>query len=134
MSFYCSSILRRTYHTWLPPLLSEDVHSLFTIPRSKMEQPAFIFLNATGSSLSPPAAKRMRAHITKTNFAKRRQHAHPTRSEQKEQRKHQSQQLKESEEPKSNQLFTSLPPKSTSSKSARDATACKDRLSRAIEH
>lgn len=99
-----------------------------------MEQPAFIFLNATGSSLSPPAAKRMRAHITKTNFAKRRQHAHPTRSEQKEQRKHQSQQLKESEEPKSNQLFTSLPPKSTSSKSARDATACKDRLSRAIEH
>ncbi|KAJ5850883.1 hypothetical protein N7455_010739 [Penicillium solitum] len=88
-----------------------------------MEQPAFIFLNATGSSLSPPAAKRMRAHITKTNFAKRRQHAHPTRSEQKEQRKHQSQQLKESEEPKSNQLFTSLPPKSTSSKSARDATA-----------
>ncbi|KAJ5417071.1 uncharacterized protein N7487_000621 [Penicillium crustosum] len=88
-----------------------------------MEQPAFIFLNATGSSLSPPAAKRMRAHITKTNFAKRRQHAHLTGSEQKEQRKHQSQQLKESEKPKSNQLTTSLPPKSTSSELARDATA-----------
>lgn len=90
-----------------------------------MEQPAFIFLNATGSSLSPPAAKRMRAHITKTNFAKRRQHAHSTGSEPREQRKNQSQQLKECEKPKSNQLITSLPPKSTSSKSARDATACK---------
>ncbi|KAJ5198209.1 uncharacterized protein N7498_007326 [Penicillium cinerascens] len=39
-----------------------------------MEQSSFLFLNTTGaSSLSRPAAKRMRAHITKTNFAKRRQ-------------------------------------------------------------
>ncbi|KAF9892985.1 hypothetical protein FE257_012396 [Aspergillus nanangensis] len=41
-----------------------------------MEQPALTFVNTTGaSSLSPLAAKRMRAHITKTNFAKRRQTA-----------------------------------------------------------
>ncbi|KAL4899844.1 hypothetical protein BDW74DRAFT_106631 [Aspergillus multicolor] len=38
-----------------------------------MESTGFTFLNSTGASLSGPAAKRMRAHITKTNFAKRRQ-------------------------------------------------------------
>ncbi|PWY94396.1 hypothetical protein BO94DRAFT_581790 [Aspergillus sclerotioniger CBS 115572] len=39
-----------------------------------MEPTNFTFLNTTGaSSLSKPATKRMRAHITKTNFAKRRQ-------------------------------------------------------------
>ncbi|KAL2812335.1 hypothetical protein BDW59DRAFT_167841 [Aspergillus cavernicola] len=38
-----------------------------------MEFAEFTFLNTTGASLSQPAAKRMRAHITKTNFAKRRQ-------------------------------------------------------------
>ncbi|KAJ5668372.1 uncharacterized protein N7477_006942 [Penicillium maclennaniae] len=38
-----------------------------------MEQPQFVFLNTMGgSSLSRPAVKRMRAHITKSNFAKRR--------------------------------------------------------------
>ncbi|KAJ5518261.1 Polyketide synthase enoylreductase [Penicillium expansum] len=65
----------------------------------------------------------MRAHITKTNFAKRRQHAPSTGSEPREQRKDQSRPLKESEKPKSKQITTLLPPKSTSPDSARDATA-----------
>ncbi|KGO69002.1 Protein of unknown function DUF3468 [Penicillium italicum] len=86
-----------------------------------MEQPAFIFLNATGaSSLSPPAVKRMRAHITKTNFAKRRQHAPSAGSEQKEQRKDRS---RESEDPEINQIITLLPPRSDDPDSARDTTA-----------
>lgn len=39
-----------------------------------MSSTSFTFLNATGTpGLSQLAAKRMRAHITKTNFAKRRQ-------------------------------------------------------------
>ncbi|KAL3470330.1 hypothetical protein BJX99DRAFT_264322 [Aspergillus californicus] len=38
-----------------------------------MEPNSFTFLNTTGANLSQPAAKRMRAHITRTNFAKRRQ-------------------------------------------------------------
>ncbi|RDW76864.1 uncharacterized protein DSM5745_06856 [Aspergillus mulundensis] len=38
-----------------------------------MESTGFTFLNSTGASLPGPAAKRMRAHITRTNFAKRRQ-------------------------------------------------------------
>lgn len=38
-----------------------------------MEGLDFLFLNVTGgTNLSAPSAKRMRAHITKTNFAKRR--------------------------------------------------------------
>ncbi|KAL4777230.1 hypothetical protein BDW60DRAFT_202141 [Aspergillus nidulans var. acristatus] len=38
-----------------------------------MESTGLTFLNTTGASLSAAAAKRMRAHITRTNFAKRRQ-------------------------------------------------------------
>ncbi|KAL4757818.1 uncharacterized protein BDW70DRAFT_153045 [Aspergillus foveolatus] len=38
-----------------------------------MESARLTFLNTTGASLSAAAAKRMRAHITRTNFAKRRQ-------------------------------------------------------------
>jgi hypothetical protein len=39
-----------------------------------MECSDFTFLNTTGAlSLSGPAAKQMRAHITRTNFAKGRQ-------------------------------------------------------------
>ncbi|KAL2860971.1 uncharacterized protein BJX67DRAFT_317822 [Aspergillus lucknowensis] len=39
-----------------------------------MEPNRFTFLNSTGTpSLSQPAAKKMRAHVTKSNFAKRRQ-------------------------------------------------------------
>ncbi|KAL4987369.1 hypothetical protein BDW68DRAFT_197453 [Aspergillus falconensis] len=38
-----------------------------------MESTGFMFLNTTGASLPATAAKRMRAHITRTNFAKRRQ-------------------------------------------------------------
>ncbi|KAL4735127.1 hypothetical protein BDV11DRAFT_208768 [Aspergillus similis] len=38
-----------------------------------MESAGLTFLNTTGTSLSAAAAKRMRAHITRTNFAKRRQ-------------------------------------------------------------
>ncbi|KAL3431728.1 hypothetical protein BDV09DRAFT_175668 [Aspergillus tetrazonus] len=38
-----------------------------------MESAGLTFLNTTGASLSAAAAKRMRAHITRTNFAKRRQ-------------------------------------------------------------
>lgn len=39
-----------------------------------MECSDYTFLNTTGASgLSGPAAKQMRAHITRTNFAKRRQ-------------------------------------------------------------
>ncbi|KAL4973656.1 hypothetical protein BDW66DRAFT_100158 [Aspergillus desertorum] len=38
-----------------------------------MDLNEFTFLNTTGASLSAPAAKRMRAHVTRTNFAKRRQ-------------------------------------------------------------
>ncbi|KAL4933209.1 uncharacterized protein BDV17DRAFT_104927 [Aspergillus undulatus] len=38
-----------------------------------MEDIELTFVNTSGASLSRPAAKRMRAHITRTNFAKRRQ-------------------------------------------------------------
>ncbi|KAL4994645.1 hypothetical protein BDV10DRAFT_197365 [Aspergillus recurvatus] len=38
-----------------------------------MESTGFMFLNTTGASLPATAAKRMRAHITRSNFAKRRQ-------------------------------------------------------------
>ncbi|KAH9904171.1 hypothetical protein F4778DRAFT_85122 [Xylariomycetidae sp. FL2044] len=39
-----------------------------------MSAPVFTFVNATGTpDLSQGEARRMRAHITKTNFAKRRQ-------------------------------------------------------------
>ncbi|KAH8692345.1 hypothetical protein BGW36DRAFT_304164 [Talaromyces proteolyticus] len=39
-----------------------------------MDGPSFIFLNTTNTpNLSPQAAKQMRGHITKSNFAKRRQ-------------------------------------------------------------
>ncbi|KAJ5950903.1 uncharacterized protein N7479_009316 [Penicillium vulpinum] len=88
-----------------------------------MEQPAFIFLNMTdAATLSPPAAKRMRAHITKTNFAKRRQHAPPTRAEQREQRKDQSRLLSESETPASNQNITISSTIPTDPNSARGTT------------
>lgn len=41
---------------------------------SGMESKSLIFINATGTpGLSPRAAKQMRSHITRTNFAKRRQ-------------------------------------------------------------
>jgi hypothetical protein len=40
----------------------------------RMSQTSFTFLNATGTpDLSPLAAKQMRAHITRTNFEKRRE-------------------------------------------------------------
>ncbi|KAL6231232.1 hypothetical protein BDW75DRAFT_233761 [Aspergillus navahoensis] len=38
-----------------------------------MESTGYMFLNTTGASLPATAARRMRAHITRTNFAQRRQ-------------------------------------------------------------
>ncbi|KAJ5436503.1 Protein of unknown function DUF3468 [Penicillium cf. griseofulvum] len=88
-----------------------------------MEQPAFTFLNTTGaSSLSPPAAKRMRAHITKSNFAKRRQHALSTGAEPRGQRKDQRQPLRDREKPENNQNTTLLPFIHTGPDAAHDAT------------
>lgn len=54
----------------LPCLLSLKHH----IKRLKMDHPSFVFLNTTNApGLSPQAARQMRCHITKSNFAKRRQ-------------------------------------------------------------
>jgi hypothetical protein len=99
---------------------------------SEMEQPAFIFLNTTGAtSLSPPAAKRMRAHITKTNFAKRRQQALLTRAESREQRKDQRQPLREREKPENTTL---LPFIHTGPHAAHEVTLCKYLSPRAMKH
>ncbi|KAJ5827157.1 Polyketide synthase enoylreductase [Penicillium robsamsonii] len=65
----------------------------------------------------------MRAHITKTNFAKRRQHAPSTGEKPRGQRKDQSPWLRASKNPESNHTITLLSPIPTVPDLARETTA-----------
>ncbi|KAL4783807.1 hypothetical protein BJX76DRAFT_348264 [Aspergillus varians] len=74
-----------------------------------MESSELTFLNTTGASLSAPAARRMRAHITRTNFAKRRQQMIGTEAEKESNVRRRPKQKGAREERKTESALALLP-------------------------
>jgi hypothetical protein len=65
--------ISRRYIRLLPSSPRLLRHFIFLKGTFKMETTSFTFLNTTGAPrLSKPAAKRVRGHVTRTNFANRR--------------------------------------------------------------
>lgn len=63
-----------------PSLLWHLQEFIFPKETFRMEPTSFTFLNTTGPKLSKPAAKRVRGHVTRANFANRRRQKAETKA------------------------------------------------------